>query len=964
MGWDIKRFMCMLEAYIRTPGAVLSKEFLLDLIPYEAAAQHLKELRSASFVHSIVGRFTDEPDFKTHPTPLKIEDVGDIFHPRHWLRWEPVFEEDWDWHMEPIKKPSARDEELYKEALRNMLPRREDFDRVEELEILLQNSSSGSFPDGDPLKKQAQFMLKEKENSFSKSPMNARRTLVFKDPGDNRDAVTLSIKQSNSVKLIEKQVAQITPHLPWSTYGTQLEKWDQMVTDFKKNNGCFFDRDIKKSGITQPRHLVLWTLDVLEEIYPGLPAWKYRGIYDGLTITDPRTGEVRVTTRGHGLGQASAIFTITQVVLFRIIVDELIQQADILEGGIDAIVFHDDMSIGFQSWNDLETYIDYEGVVLDRFGVIRNLKKSHAANEFVFCEVYSNSLMGRKRSYKSMEKSLPYAAVNITEAKSIFLSIQRRFEAHELPVYLEELVAYWGYEFYPEEWREPFIFGGWIAPRYMGVDVSWHEVEIGNPVRQAAACLTLLKHTKPVRHAKGSRLYKDPLSEYLPNVILPEDIERVLNYRQPLKLIKEKFVRLKKEAQSELWVQLRRHRLEDFKKNLKTFKHSMWPMLYTVYSEHHKYLDILPPKFSVKDGRTLELLETDRSTRFPVGNPLLCLIKYFNEDLVADHLIPDPRFAMGKKMNNWGMTAEEMRQAAVSWEMVPDLRRPRESPFITYQDVTVPVEFYKFYNDPQAVMAACETFYGTFRYLPLDGSREVRWDLPDWYLAASQDAELNQRMVSLVRTKGWEYCKNNQHELLEEITYTIPAWVPTDIPEEEEERPSLENLELAHETWVRNLDYIENYGLQHEGDVISEEEVENFDNDIFAEFETWDPVESEEEPEPAEQQVQETEPDEFGIEDFWRWVSCGRPDPSDSLEYDLWTSFVVVYAEQNLVGSTMGLDSMSRVLARGLDDENTLITEAVRNAAFPSTIQAEEAEDSPDEGEDDFGFDWDELGGG
>jgi hypothetical protein len=307
------------------------------------------------------------------------------------------------------------------------------------------------------------------------------------------------------------------------------------------------------------------------------------------------------------------------------------------------------------------------------------------------------------------------------------------------------------------------------------------------------------------------------------------------------------------------------------------------------------------------------------------------------------------------------MTAEEMRQAAISWEMVPDLRRPRESPWITYQDCTVPVEFYRFYNDPQAVMAACETFYGMHQVLPLDGSGTVRWDLPDWYLYASQDGQLNRNLVSLVRCKGWEYAKTHQEELLWDVVYTYADEVALPrAPTPEEEPIPEEFVRVATDTW---LDNIAGQGLDQEPESEVEEEDEDIDNDVFADFANWEPDVAVQQLEPTVEQVEDSAP-QYTELDFWRWVGEGRPAPCDSLDDELWLSFTAVYSEQGQSNLEFGGDSIARAVRSGIGD-NQYLTEVVRNAAFPPVAPTEEeAEDSPEGSEDNFDFSWDELGGG
>jgi hypothetical protein len=62
-----------------------------------------------------------------------------------------------------------------------------------------------------------------------------------------------------------------------------------------------------------------------------------------------------------------------------------------------------------------------------------------------------------------------WAAPNIVAAKMMATNLSRQVLLSDILDYMGEIIAFWGYEFYPEEWRFPFTLGGWLNPTYLGV---------------------------------------------------------------------------------------------------------------------------------------------------------------------------------------------------------------------------------------------------------------------------------------------------------------------------------------------------------------------------------------------------------------------------------------------------------------------------------------------------------------
>jgi len=637
------------------------------------------------------------PDYKYNPDIFAIEDIGEVFNFRYWLRWEEEPDNDYEYGRLSVKKPTAEDEKIFKDTLLGILP--DYLDMVREEEILLSNSSSSCLVDGPNALPSKVFKEKERNNHFSSSHERGTRTTVYKCPTEVRDCVTLSVPQSNTVKLIERQTALLCRDLPFSMYGLSNSEFEEEYAKFKRKFTWFFDRDIKKSGITHPRFLPQWILEVLGERFPEHPAYlpDRRKFYSQFELIID--GKSEFMKRGHGLGMGGALFTVAQIVIFLIIKDT-IEDSEFISEEYGAIFYHDDCSVGFKSEDDLEAYINYEDEVLERYQIIRNLKKSHRGSSFVFCEIYSDDKLNEKKSYYLTEIFNAFSAYNIVHAKALVNNLSRRVPPDLLEGYLEDLWTKFGYEFFPNEKANPYLFGGWIKPSFVGIDMTFHYSPEDIESWRAFDAVTSFPTIK-LRKDKGERIYNDPITQIFGDIDIPDATN--LNYKQEWRTVKAAFTQVSHLGWSPLlWDSLKGLRLKAF------LNSRVSPMIKKElahnYVVRHPQTDFYPAPFD-RVWHKIDLLQAPLKSKWRPANPLLSYIKFYNPyGRVDKHVVPDPRWAFGK-MEDRGLSAEERRQA-LRYISIARGNPVHVGEFYDLQGFKFEPRWYNFYNNPGGVASA------------------------------------------------------------------------------------------------------------------------------------------------------------------------------------------------------------------------------------------------------------------
>jgi hypothetical protein len=706
LGGEIKRFIVALVSYYQSPNPVMPLKFLLDgILEGEAFIKLLKKAKNKAYVNYINGTYL-APDDETESIPLfEITDIGDIFNYRYWFFWDQVDEQDWKHCFTPQKKVSEHDLKVLFDKCLEILPD-ELPESVQEEEILLGLSSSSSLEPGGNSGKV--WESKQRNNSFTNKPLHGKMSYLQKCPGDTRNSITLSVPHSNTIKLIERQIAIIAADIHGSNYVKEPSVFEHRFKKFRKKFNSFLCRDLKKDGLTKVRCLVQTVLAAIKQKYPDLPACKYFDVFSDFTFTID--GELKRPPRGVGLGMSSAITTILQIALVRITQDLIFSEGEGLHEEMGELTYHDDIALGFIDESDLHTFDEWEDLVFEKYQQIKNKKKSFSGDGFVLCEHYGNKELDRKISYQCYVINLPYTAINISHAKELFLQSFRYVKDLDWEDYITELVEHFGYEFYPDEIKYPYSMGGWLPSYYLGVDVAFATVqEFSKECIAAMHASRTFTYRHKTKYSNTKRYYAPVYQIYGNNIEIPD--KKGFLAEMSVHDVAQNFRRLDIPGRKNTyWRYQRAERLRVYLDH----KHDPVPTipeLYRLYCNLNKLSDILPPRTLCVYDSVDHYEVVDKLYR--PANPWLSYLKYFNPDKIRDSVIPWPlppgtAIGVGKQL-----TADERRMSVdVNQLLHPNLNMRG---FVGSKEILDIKSM--FYYDPNNVLNATEAFYGT-RQLP------------------------------------------------------------------------------------------------------------------------------------------------------------------------------------------------------------------------------------------------------
>jgi hypothetical protein len=712
VGNELKRYMCSVQAYIDAYNneGPISKYELADRISDYDFSKDLKRIKYKSFIESRSLRNRKTPEWWDNTRSFNIEDIGMIFNYSYCFFWEEDDSEDYKFGDIPLKMDYSF-EHKFKEVFESLLTF--EILPVYEEEILLSESDSSCLTSD---LKNISLNWKEKtvNNSFSEEPLIGKRCRVPVSPQGYRDSVILSVPHTNSIKLIEKQCALIVSKMRGSAYGLTDEELTQKLESFRRYNGHFIDRDIKKEGITKPRILIKWVGEVLKSRYPQMPAWRYLSIYEDFKLILEEA--VINPIRGHGLGMANALTTMIQIIIFNLVIAHAKDEGEFFVEEIESLSYNDDFTVGFKNEEDMISYWEYEEIILKKLGIIGSYEKSHQGYDFVFLEEYVRPFSDKK-SYLMNELYLPFSAPTIVEAKEFLSNLQFSMTGSKAKDLLDDLISFWGYEFYPEEGYKPFIFGGWFRPKYNKIDISFHVTDIGFPQIKA---LLSQKERGAIFTKTPNEIFIDPIAKlYGTDMIFPKHVQYFLNYLPTLREKIRKYKRKLGNRNLEIYALTRKkNRMNTYNKHSFTFLPSMTE-IYNIASEIFSELDILPPKEIVyEDNYTTEDTLLDRE--FLIVNPILSTIKGYYPDKIPDYILPD-RQAIYKKYKRYQGLGERDHLSydfqLYFWDTVPEVEVGK----IT----NVSAKRSRYINNDH-IASVWYKLYGnlTFPYYPIEGRSE------------------------------------------------------------------------------------------------------------------------------------------------------------------------------------------------------------------------------------------------
>jgi len=408
------------------------------------------------------------------------------------------------------------------------------------------------------------YMLKNKYLYFSKKRGICDRSVIQVSPNNCRDSVINDPSDLNTISLIDQQTMEILRCFTGHIHLRNKEIVSARYKSFYNKYSQFLHRDIRKEGITKPRVLLKVMLEALHEKYPDIEIYQYTSFYDEYQLRV--NGVVTFPKRGHGLGMANALTTLMQLVIHELITDEL--EVDIPSLDCDCLTINDDFVAGFNDEYHLESYWEKEDEVMSFLGILRQPDKSFRSHmSYVLAERYITQLGEyEKISYQLRELLLPLACANVTHAKEYFIAAQSYVNHNLVPQYLNEILSYWGYEFYPTEFNYPSKVGGWINEHIEGVDTTF--LQLDELPLKSYVFRGFQAAKRKLYRKKSERMYTPPLLSLISNLKIPEEFSDNFDIL-PLSQIHDKYGRKHSLSQynfKKYWENLKKVRQKEFKK--------------------------------------------------------------------------------------------------------------------------------------------------------------------------------------------------------------------------------------------------------------------------------------------------------------------------------------------------------------------------------------------------------------
>lgn len=592
-------FFLALDAYHESGTCLISPKVIMknSFTKGPVYAKELKDLRYFSFVNSIRG-VPEEPtsEFDTATLPVQW-DIGAVFNYRYLYNWREDTDDFNKYAFIPVPELTIELEDFF---VRNLPAKAEKYTREE---VLFRSSSSKTLKNGKAVHN---FLIPPllNLNSFSTQMKPCKLTKIQKTAGDPREIVILDYRDLNTVLWIDNSVKNIISSYKENMMISNLDRFEAILTNISKKtffNHRFYVRDLKKEGWTKPRALLKVLLSAINIKYGwDLPA----SFFDSIEVFGPGFSGLK-PLRGHGLGMANSLTTLLYILLFRFACSgecSLFEDENAID--LDCIVLNDDF-LAYGDTDALEEYKSRECQLFEALGIILNKEKSYTSEHgFNFAEYYFNSGdLLRKTSYWIFWSYLPLLGWNIRHAKVLSSCLEP--DEAKIEVYRK----WFGYEFFPEEYRYSFPLGGWSSPKLCGVDVSLAKMDHSDYKKIISKVAYALDNF----HVKPSKIpgCGDSDTFLIPDFLLyreltSEDLE-VMGYRSTYSLMKQ-FIRIGKEHIQ--WNSIKRsvNRLfrsassldyEQFVKYyLTTHKNSIPPMAEFIGYDRLEGMSFTPPEYS------------------------------------------------------------------------------------------------------------------------------------------------------------------------------------------------------------------------------------------------------------------------------------------------------------------------------------------------------------------------------
>jgi hypothetical protein len=474
---EVKLFLLRLRYYERIPISKcisISDYFTRCLNEGPPFAEWLKKARQYTFQMSVGICVKDLPE------DIYImegyEGYDSFLNECYLIHWTEQSEDYlWQYIPENLEKREFQDEfiSFCKEYLEKKLSRKEIITMTKlELDNMISGSSSYVPVLGKNIAQRSVFLRTDNLDE----ECIGNRTLIQVSPANCRDVCVPDISTCRHLHILNNLYMQILDHIPNSCMGNNNQRITALLDNLSENYNLRYHWDIKKCGLSFPKYLCEKINKILCGIFPNKGFELYNRISNATVIID---GTPTKTCRGYKLGWANYMPTLIACLIFRYlkkIHSEMFKNDVGLFFNDDALLLERAPLKLLEGENEhlLGIYTEHKlNCILNiyfKLDIPLSLKKCFVAkNVSQFCENYhrtgvDTSFMTTKHQIIISNLCLAFFAIDISQAKSIVASTGLWGTNEPIIInILNDILLFWGYEYFPEEVSMSENHGGWMS---------------------------------------------------------------------------------------------------------------------------------------------------------------------------------------------------------------------------------------------------------------------------------------------------------------------------------------------------------------------------------------------------------------------------------------------------------------------------------------------------------------------
>lgn len=294
-----------------------------------------------------------------------------------------------------------------------------------------------------------------------------------KRPGETRDITIPSPGVLRACKRLNRPLKESLKRLHTCPFGKDREA---CILEMDKHEEFTYHymRDFRKIGLTIPKAVLKAFLEGFFHKYPEFRDQIVEFFCNTkLLVSVGSHDEWLQTLSGFHMGFFNEGLTWIQYTAHAIVLESM-QKSQ--KAFIRFTAFNDDSLVSCNDYHRLSVYATKDQDLWNELAVPLSYNKCGLAkNAFIYLEeIYKDGKRYSKEFLYAMGIIGAKNCLNIVHAKDYVNAITQSMSewGHKPQLAVEEVVRFWGTEFYETEYQNPYLFGGWFTPREDGLDAS------------------------------------------------------------------------------------------------------------------------------------------------------------------------------------------------------------------------------------------------------------------------------------------------------------------------------------------------------------------------------------------------------------------------------------------------------------------------------------------------------------